>query len=215
MPDATSQFLNYISSTWDQTIPLKTLWTLQFTSLPQVIRSVDTILAGTERTSTSVAKFPTNKNISDLAYSNFTASTLLAQKITLPSDSLSVNTTRNDNMGGLFGGYYSLQRENYNSINVDFLETNKDIIDFIMRPWLIAATYKGLVEDNELSIKTDMVVSLYSKYDETTWGSRKTIKFEGVVPVSTPGDTLGYESSNNSAIIRPISLAFKRYYVLD
>ena len=215
MPDATSQFLNYISSTWDQTIPLKTLWTLQFTSLPQVIRSVDAILAGTERTSTSIAKFPTNKRISDLSYSDFTASTLLAQKITFPSDSLSINTTRNDNMGGLFGGYYSSQRENYNSINVDFLETNKDIIDFIMRPWLIAATYKGLVEDNELSIKTDMIVSLYSKYDQNTWGGRKNIKFEGVVPVNTPGDTLGYESSNNAAIVRPVSLAFKRYYVLD
>lgn len=215
MPDATSQFLNYISSTWDQTIPLKTLWTLQFTSLPEVIRSVDTILAGTERTSTSVAKFPTNKNISDLSYSSFTASTLLAQKITFPSDSVLINTTRNDNMGGLFGGYYSTQRENYNSINVDFLETNKDIIDFIMRPWLIAATYKGLIEDNELSIKTDMIVSLYSKYDQDTWAGRKNIKFEGVIPVSTPGDTLNYESSNNAAIIRPVSLAFKRYYVLD
>jgi hypothetical protein len=215
VPDATSQFLNYISSTWDQTIPLKTLWTLQFTSLPEVIRSVDTILAGTERTSTSVAKFPTNKNISDLSYSSFTASTLLAQKITFPSDSVLINTTRNDNMGGLFGGYYSTQRENYNSINVDFLETNKDIIDFIMRPWLIAATYKGLIEDNELSIKTDMIVSLYSKYDQDTWAGRKNIKFEGVIPVSTPGDTLNYESSNNAAIIRPVSLAFKRYYVLD
>jgi len=215
VPDATSQFLNYISSTWDQTIPLKTLWTLQFTSLPEVIRSVDTILAGTERTSTSVAKFPINKNISDLSYSSFTASTLLAQKITFPSDSLSVNTTRNDNMGGLFGGYYSSQRENYSSINVDFLETNKDIIDFIMRPWLIAATYKGLVEDNELSIKTDMIVSLYSKYDQNNWAGRKNIKFEGVIPVNAPGDTLNYESSNNAAIIRPVSLAFKRYYVLD
>lgn len=215
MPDATSQFLNYISSTWDQTIPLKTLWTLQFTSLPQVIRSVDTILAGTERTSSSIAKFPTNKNISDLSYSNFTASTLLAQKIQFPSDSLGVTTTSNNNMGGLFGGYYSTQRENYNSINVEFLETNKDIIDFIMRPWLIAATYKGLIEDNELSIKTDMIVSLYSKYDENTWASRKTIKFEGVVPVNTPGDMINYESSVNSAIIKPASLAFKRYYVLD
>lgn len=215
MPDATSQFLNYISSTWDQTIPLKTLWTLQFTSLPLVIRSVDTILAGTERTSSSIAKFPTNKNISDLSYSNFTASTLLAQKIQFPSDGLGVSTTSNNNMGGLFGGYYSTQRENYNSINVEFLETNKDIIDFIMRPWLIAATYKGLIEDNELSIKTDMIVSLYSKYDENTWASRKTIKFEGVVPVNTPGDMINYESSVNSAIIKPASLAFKRYYVLD
>lgn len=215
MSDATSQFLNYISSTWDQTIPLKTLWTLQFTSLPQVIRSVDTILAGTERTSSSIAKFPTNKNISDLSYSNFTASTLLAQKITFPSDGLGVSTTSNSNMGGLFGGYYSTQRENYNSINVEFLETNKDIIDFIMRPWLIAATYKGLIEDSELSIKTDMIVSLYSKYDENTWAGRKNIRFEGVVPVNTPGDMINYESSVNSAIVKPVSLAFKRYYVLD
>ena len=213
MPDATSKFLNYITSGWDNTIPLKTLWTLQFSSLQTVIESVNTIIAGTERTNSSILKFPTNADISKDTRS-FGATTLLAQKITFPSDSLSITQTDNTNMGGLFGGYYSTQRENYSSISVEFLETNKDIIDFIMRPWLIAATYKGLIEDNEYPIKTDMTITLYSRYTVDDWKSRKKIVFEGIVPVVAPGDMLTYEGENNSAIVKSVSLAYKRYYML-
>jgi len=215
VPDATNQFINYISSIWDQSIPVKTLWTLQFMSLPSVIRNVDTILSLTERTNTSERKFPTNPYMAQVVYGNFTAPTLLAQKVNLPTDGFAAGATSNNNMGGLYGGYLAYQREAYTPIVVEFLETNRDITDFILRPWSIAASYKGLIEDNEYPIKTDMLITQYSKYDQTSWGIRKTVKFEGVVPSTVPGDTLGYSAEFNAAIVRPVTFAYKRYYMLQ
>jgi len=215
VPDATLQFLNYISGQWDQSIPLRTLWTLQFENLPQVMAGVDFILGNTERTNSSVNKFPVNFRISNTVYGNSTIPTLLAQKISFPTDSVVTTYTDNKNMGGLIGGYYANQREVYNNITIDFLETNKDIIDFIMRPWVVAVSHKGLIEDGETFIKTDMIANMYTKFSENNWALRKRVIFEGAAPVSVPGDTLSYESSDNSKLVRPCNFTYKRYYITD
>jgi hypothetical protein len=215
VPNTTLQFLNYISGPWDQSIPLRTLWTLQFDNLPRVMAGVDFILGNTERTNSSVSRFPINFRISNSIYGNSTVPTLLAQKIEFPNDSVGTSYTENENMGGLIGGYYARQREPYNSITVNFLETNKDIIDFIMRPWVIAVSHKGLIEDGETFIKTDIIANMYSKFSENNWALRKTVVFEGAAPVTVPGDNLNYESSDNSNIIKPCTFTYKRYYITD
>lgn len=218
MPDTSFKFLNYISSLWDQSIPLKVLWTIEFTSLPNVVANVGAILDGTERTNSSIRKFPTNPWISQTLVGGTTIPTLLAQKISFPTDSFTVNYTDNNNTGGLYGGYFASQRENYTQVSIDFLETNKDIIDFIARPWLIAASYKGLIEDGvfgEPQIKTDLIATLYSKFDQVNWGVRKQINFEGVVPTMVAGDNLSYASETNSSIVKPVQFTFKRYYITD
>lgn len=215
MPNATLQFLNYISGQWDQSIPLRTLWTLQFENLPRVMAGVDFILGNTERTNSSVNKFPINSRISNTIYGNSTIPTLLAQKIEFPNDTVRVAYTSNKNMGGLIGGYYASDREPYNQISIDFLETNKDIIDFVIRPWVLAVSHKGLIEDGETFIKTDIVAEMYTKFSETNWALRKRIIFEGAAPVVATGDTLNYESTNNSKLIRSCTFTYKRYYVTD
>ncbi len=213
MPDATLQFLNYISGQWDQSIPLRTLWTLQFGDLPTIAANVNYILGNTERTNSSVNKFPVNFRISNTVYGNSTIPTLLAQKISFPTDSVSTAYTDNTNMGGLIGGFYTNQREPYNQITIDFLETNKDIIDFILRPWMIAVAHRGLIEDGETTIKTNITTTMYTKFSENNWALRKKIIFEDAAPVSVPGDILNYESSNNSNIIKQCNFTFKRYYI--
>lgn len=176
---------------------------------------VNFILGNTERTNSSVNKFPVNFRISNTIYGNSTIPTLLAQKIEFPNDSVSTSYTDNENMGGLIGGYYARQREPYNSITVNFLQTNKDIIDFIIRPWVLAVSHKGLIEDGETFIKTDIIANMYSKFSENNWALRKTVVFEGAVPVTVPGDVLNYESSDNSNIIKPCTFTYKRYYITD
>ena len=213
MPDATLQFLNYISGQWDQSIPLRTLWTLQFGDLPTIAANVNYILGNTERTNSSVNKFPVNFRISNTIYGNSTIPTLLAQKISFPTDSVSTSYTDNTNMGGLIGGFYTNQREPYNQITIDFLETNKDIIDFILRPWVLAVAHRGLIEDGETTIKTNITTTMYTKFSENNWALRKKIIFEDAAPVSVPGDILNYESSNNSNIIKQCNFTYKRYYI--
>lgn len=223
MPAKTSQFLNLISGKWENSIPLKTLWVLTFDNLPSVIDNVNLILGPvggiqgsileTERTNSSVIKFPiAQNNINDeiLGVPNHS---LLAQKVTFPNDTIVANYTSNQNMGGLYGGYFSSNRENYNGITVSFLETNRDIIDLLFRPWLIAASYVGFIEDPVLNIKTNINVTVYGKNDTTEWRARKKYIFEGVQPTMVAGDALSYEK--DYSLIRDVTFFFKRYYIVD
>jgi hypothetical protein len=175
--------------------------------------SVNVILGNTERTNSSVGKFPVDFKISDTIFGNSTIPTLLAQKISFPTDSVSQAYTDNSNMGGLIGGYYTKQRESYNSIQIDFLETNEDIIDYMLRPWVIAVAHKGLIEDGETFIKTNLVANMYTRYDEDNWAIRKRVVFEGVAPIGVTGDTLNYESTDNAAIVHPCTFTYKSYYI--
>lgn len=224
MPDKISQFLNLVSGKWENSIPLKTLWVLTFDNLPGVIYNVNNILGPvggdlggiyeTERVNSSLIKFPiAENNINDENLSTPNHS-LLAQKITFPTDVVVANYTSNLNMGGLYGGYYASNRENYQSITVSFLETNRDIIDLLFRPWLIATSYMGFIEESsDLNIKTNMNVTVYGKYTTTDWKARKKYIFEGVQPTSVPGDSLSYDKNYN--LIRDVMFHFKRYYIIN
>lgn len=223
MPDKRAQFLNLISGKWENSIPLKTLWVLTFDNLPGVVKNVNLILGPvggiqgsiieTERTNSSVIKFPiAENNINDeiLGVPNHS---LLAQKVTLPNDAVVANYTSNSNMGGLYGGYYSANRENYTGVSVSFLETNRDIIDLLFRPWSIAASYVGFIEDPAFNIKTNMNVTVYGKNTTKDWKARKKYIFEGVLPTTVAGDTLSYEKDYN--LIRDVTFFFKRYYLVN
>lgn len=223
MPAKTSQFLNLISGRWENSIPLKTLWVLTFDNLPNVINNVNTILGPsggiqgglleTERTNSSVIKFPIAENNINDEIQGVPNHSLLAQKVVLPNDSVVASYTGNQNMGGLYGGYFSANRENYTGITVSFLETNRDIIDLLFRPWLIASSYMGFIEDPTFNIKTNINVTVYGKYDTNDWKARKKYVFEGVQPTSVAGDTLSYDKYYN--LIRDVTFFFKRYYIVD
>ncbi len=223
MPDKQSQFLNLISGKWENSIPLKTLWVLTFDNLPGVAKNVDLILGPvggqvgslfeTERSNSSLIKFPIgDSNINDeiLGVPNHS---LLAQKVAFPTDTVVANYTSNQNMGGLYGGYYTANRENYQAITVSFLETNRDIIDLLFRPWVIATSYVGFLEDPSINIKTNMNVTVYGKYTTTDWKARKKFIFEGVQPTTVTGDNLSYEK--DYSIVRDVMFHFKRYYIVN
>jgi len=217
VPDKQSQFLNLISGKWENSIPLKTLWVLTFDNLPGVIANVDNILGPnvlqTERVNSSLIKFPIAENNIDDTAPGVPNHSLLAQKVAFPTDTVVSNYTSNQNMGGLYGGYYTSNRENYQAITVSFLETNRDIIDLLFRPWVIATSYVGFLEDPSLNIKTNMNVTVYSKYSTTDWKARKKYIFEGVQPTTVIGDNLSYEK--DFSIVRDVLFYFKRYYIVN
>lgn len=167
----------------------------------------------TERTNSSLIKFPiAENNIGDVALGTPNHS-LLAQKVAFPTDTVVSNYTSNQNMGGLYGGYYTSNRENYQAITVSFLETNRDIIDLLFRPWVVATSYVGFIEDPTISIKTNMNVTVYGKNTTTDWKARKKYIFEGVQPTTVMGDNLSYEK--DYSIVRDVMFHFKRYYIVN
>ncbi|NBP04486.1 MAG: hypothetical protein EBU90_31260 [Proteobacteria bacterium] len=220
---AIHNFLNYITSKWGRDIPLKNLWTVKFDNLAQISQNVSNILRNTEsiNSSSRLNRWPVVNFAYDQSYLD---GLYVAQSVVLPSDSFAVSNSTNTNMNGLRAGYIGGERTPYTNINIEFLETNTDIIDFLFRPWAIAAAHKGLIEDNDprTNIKTNIRVELYSRINRdlnregastNTWQHRKTYVIEGAVPASVEGDKLKYSNFDISDLVKSVAFTFKNYYV--
>ena len=76
------------------------------------------------------------------------------------------------------------------------METNLDFSSGLIRPWIIAASYKGLINLGEQkSIKCSIDIQEFTnKSVDSEKPIRKFHKFKGCVPVSVNGKTLKYDS---------------------
>lgn len=216
-----SNFLWYLTSKWGRDIPLKNLWTIHFTDIDRVAQNVSNILYSAENRNS-------NKKWPILDYSRDQSDEqglFVSQSIKMPNNSFELQYTSNGDMGGLRAGYVGSQRNVYSEINVEFLETNTDIIDFFFRPWIVAASHKGLIEDNDelTDIKCDAYVSYYGRVNRDnmrsavalpSWQLRKTFKFEGIVPTNVEGETLRMDSFNTNDFIKSVSFTYKDYHLL-
>ena len=58
---------------------------------------------------------------------------------------------------GLVSGVISSSREQQKSLDITFLETDLSFLDFIIRPWIIAGTHRGLIARSDAkTIKTNI-----------------------------------------------------------
>ena len=93
-----------------------------------------------------------------------------------------------------------------------------------IRPWLVAVSYHGLIED-ETDLKCNIIVNLHTKNPsgpenlEIPFGDfrnkRKTYMFEDCVPINVEADQLSYGDLSNSDLERTVSFAFSKYSLLD
>jgi len=239
MPNKTQQFLTYLGRSWYNSIPLKSLWEVkiyQTVATPRpplaptnLVGNIGNVLDLYENAGGTRKRF-TNINEDFLTLAGDGDSnnlSFLAQSISLPTDSFNVDYTDiTAAMGGLRGGYFSENKDKYQSVTVSFLETNRDIFEFFFRPWNIAAGCKGLIEDGiqSTNIKANMDVTLYTKgtnFDfaptgrarTADWRARKKYSFEGVVPVNVSGEELNYEPTTGTSIVRDVQFTFRSYNV--
>ena len=216
---------------WAGDIPLKSLWGVYFSaregSMTDVGQNIQTILDDYQPRAYQVEtglidRFSSN----DEGY-------LLAQAIAMPSEQFNVQTTSIPNVGGFIGGYVGGNRADYggsNKLDITFLETNIDIFDYFIKPWIVATSFKGLIEETGTpDIKCNITVAQYTRTDAfygDKWGSsqnprrgfydykvRKITNFFNCAPINVNADMMSYNEISESDITRPVGWTFSHYEI--
>lgn len=219
---------------WRYDIPLTYQWGVFFYprsqgTLNQIGVNIDRVIKKYE--AVAADRWPVNVNCLDEItdpMGNF--GVLLAQSVAMPTDSFDISNTTIDGAGGFLAGPYAGNRQSYggaNKVDITFLKTNIDVIDYFFRPWIIASSYKGLIEDgnSEEDLKCGMQIVQYSR-DYNTYQDvigdgvvgpkiRKVYQFYDVVPCSVAGDEFSYGDMSVSELMKTVSFAFTRYDTLD
>lgn len=198
---------------WNFGIPLHTQWIVRIS--PRA--NIENFLTNIRSTiTTDHYSFDLNSDIMSLLYGPQVQTPqdgiglYFAQSITLPQEDLGiVNVGAPGGSGGYLGGPTGGDRSSGRTINIDFLETNLDFLDGIIRPWIITTSYNGLIElTPQESIKADIEVVQYTRGE--TRPARKVHVFENCVPFSLQSRTLDYEAEKISK--NTVGWVFNHYY---
>ena len=228
-----------LQSEWANDLPLKFLWTIAFFARGPAGATIDTAnsIAGiAKNVSTIIERYegPNKWPVDTRVYDNQSDYAgefgyMFANSVAFPSDAFNVSNSQFDGVGGFLPSYISGDRNGYggsNNLNITFLETNVDIIDNLIRPWIIAASYKGLIEDNKEDIKCNIMVNMYTRdkhqasrpyltpYDTLNFERRKSFIFENAVPMQAGGDEISYGDLGIGDVSKTVSFAFTNYYTI-
>ena len=226
MAQPVNRRLDGLSSEWATNIPTKFLWTIDFQSRQNglsignsVARDIAAILKNYDDRRWSLMGDLFDKRRDDnLGF-------LFAQSVSLPQEQLTVGTLPIERSGGIASGYYSGRRADYgaqNKLDITFLEQNKDVVDFFIRPWLVAVSYHGLIETNAIDLKCNIIVNLHTKNPDGKLNKnipfgdqinkRKTYIFEDCAPIMVEADQISYSGETTSRDIeRTASFVFSKY----
>jgi hypothetical protein len=226
----TSSRLN-LHRDWKHDLPLKSLWTIDFTTrdggdTATLGSRINAVFSQYERRQPSDWQIEESL-IRDQTDSSGENGYLLAQAIAFPTESYNISTGELPNSGGYLMGYISGDRLPYgsqNKLDITFLETNTDIFDYFIKPWIIANSHKGLIEDGvtDKDIKCNITVVLYTRdkkasstgefdYTNSRLEPRKKIVFYNAVPYSVAGDAVSYGELTYSELIKIVSFSFSHY----
>ncbi len=228
-----------LQNQWANDIPLKFLWTISFfargpaaasegnaNSMADIALNVSDIIRRYEGNN----KWPVIPSLYQYQSDNSeNYGYMFAQSVAFPNDAFNVVNSSLEGAGGFLPSYIGGDRSGYggnNGLNVTFLETNVDIIDNFIRPWIIAASYKGLIEDGKEDIKCNIMVNYYTRdrYQsnqrimepgtELNFERRKSFIFENAVPYQVSGDEVNYSELNVGGVTKTVGFAFSNYYTI-
>lgn len=222
---------------WKNDLPLKSLWTIDFATrdgndTATLGKRINTVFSQYERREARDWKIEESL-IKDQTDSSGNNGYLLAQAVGFPTESYSISTEELRNSGGFLMGYVSGDRASYgsqNKLDITFLETNIDIIDYFIKPWIIANSHKGLIEDGNADedIKCTITITLYTRDKNASSSTgrfnsanaklepRKKIVFFNAVPFNVAGDAISYgEMSFTELSNKIVSFAFSHYNTVE
>lgn len=119
---------------------------------------------------------------------------LPAQQVVIPQESSSFTPMAiGESYGGFLPSYAQTSRSDFlsRSFSINFLETSEDLEHDYFRPWLMALSIKGLIEEG-VNLKSTITVKQYTNLGEL----RKGYKFIKAFPTATEGLTLNYNDTD-------------------
>lgn len=213
-------FLDRLSQ-WDYDIPLTTQWSViiepemsNFGSSDQFFQKIG------EYTQIDKTGFVIHPNMQKRVLSELTQPVVnglglyYAQKVRFPKEEFSVQGVGVDGMGGYLKGVVANDRYEMGarSLNIDFLETNLDFNDALIRPWMIACSYRGLIDlGPQDSLKANIYIYQFTKNigEDVEKPIRKIHLFQGCVPYNITEDEINYESEQIN--IKTVNFTYTNY----
>lgn len=219
-----------LHQSWSNDIPLKNIWGINFSARGSggAMSNVGTAIKhylDIYRPKTFKVDTGLFDRVSD-SESGF----LLAQSVKMPQEEFEVTPTRIEQSGGFQSIQIGGDKRTNHSLDITFLETNRDVFSFFMQPWAIAASYKGLIEadlDNDLKCIIDIIqytrtaIRYDDKVDESNkrqsnsevleYGIRKMHSFYNCVPNVVEGDSFSYGDLSLNDVTRTVNFNFDHY----
>jgi hypothetical protein len=221
-------FLDLMGSYWNYNIPLTTQWALAIVPDDYDRRGARTLFSIIKKyTQVDADKFYIPASLQDRLLDGTVQPKLdglglyFAQSVKIPKESFSVNGAGIDTMGGYLKGFVGGDRYSMaeRALTIDFLDTNLDFVDGLIKPWIIAAAYKGLINTGTSdSIKCTITIQEMSrqKDERNLKPIRKQHFFKGCVPIETSDKSLKYDTEPSEAPVTTVTWAFENYtYQLD
>lgn len=173
-------FLNKISNNWGLSFIFTKIWGITFhpsRGLNSLASSIQNVLTKYDDINDFLSFINSDGNIyrnilgNNEAISNRIAeieSFILANKISIPNENVSISfpaSVQIPNAGGLIQGRVGEgRRSNFNDLSITFLDTNRELVEYIIKPWIIAVAHQGLIEDPQLdNLKADIKCYFFAK----------------------------------------------------
>lgn len=207
-------FLNLLGK-WDYNVPLTTQWVITITpdagnNLFRLINEYIKIDSHDFYISPRIQSKLLNEQVQPIFDG---VGLYFAQSVNLPQESFTTASVGVDGMGGYLKGMAATDRLDMGGRNlkIDFLETNLDFTAGLIRPWIITASYKGLINlGTNNSIKCSIEIKEFSNnYKEDIKPIRKYHKFYGCVPISVNERSLKYDTEEIKT--NSVNWVFEKY----
>lgn len=177
------EFLDKVSKNWDLSFVYPKIWAIKFspagTSSSSLGSSISRVLQEYKDINNFSSVFNNNNPYAAILQANNehhvsvgnSKHFLLANKISIPGETLQLATgsvPSADVSGGILWGRAVGSRlsnpVNTNKIGITFFDTNKEILDLLIKPWLAAISYQGLIEDPSCPcLKCDISAYFFAK----------------------------------------------------
>ena len=207
-----NHFLRILES-WSGSIPNQFQWLALIDMFPTALYS--DLIQHVEGTDGAKVGWNIERNVETLTgypYQRI-AGCVFSQGANIPGERVGVAYSKTNKNRGFIGGLHTTNRDDFQPLTLEFLETNTSFADFVIRPWIVLASHLGLVarpgdfdtgsiydpssKRSALNIKTNItLIQLGKTYQKRSSVPRKIWKFYDCVPVSMNNNNLPYDGTD-------------------